>query len=176
MIERAAVDSGDASTDTAAGRLRIPPDPAYIEALGRAFHHFTYLEWVVVSTIAKLSNNGYGALTKGRTAGYLAKKLLEAIDSSSPALSSGLRQRLTRFHRSFVRAKHRRDRLVHARPYTAIQSLPRLGNGHHEWATEKLNLAATQFEEAAIEGEDIFHGDLTRELLRIGWDHSERSD
>jgi hypothetical protein len=64
MIERAAVDSGDASTDTAAGRLRIPTDPAYIEALGRAFHHFTYLQWVVVSTIAKLSNNGHGALPK----------------------------------------------------------------------------------------------------------------
>jgi hypothetical protein len=86
MIDRAAFDSINESTYTESGRSRIPTDPAYIDALGRAFHNFTYLEWIVVTTIAKLSSNGYGALTKGKTAGYLARKLMEAIDSSSPAL------------------------------------------------------------------------------------------
>ena len=37
---------------------KIPADPDYLALLGRAFYNFTYMEWVVVWTIVKLSADG----------------------------------------------------------------------------------------------------------------------
>jgi hypothetical protein len=37
----------------------IPADPTYIHSIGTAFYNFTYLECVVVSTIVRLSADGF---------------------------------------------------------------------------------------------------------------------
>lgn len=57
---------------------RIPADPDYIQAIGRAFYNFTYLEWIVVWTIVKLSADGFKSVPKGKTANYIAKALITA--------------------------------------------------------------------------------------------------
>jgi hypothetical protein len=133
----------------------IPADVAYIEALGRAFHHFTYLEWVAASITAQLSRGGCTRPSKGKSAGYSARKLREAMDAVSPPLAPDLRQRLSEFHKSFVAAKHRRDRLINAHPYIDPRGLQLVWSGAHQWPVHKLEAAAKQFEQAAIEGNDI---------------------
>jgi hypothetical protein len=147
-------------------RRCIPADVAYIEALGRAFHHFTYLEWIAVSIMAQLCHAACVRPSKGKSAGYLARKLHEALDAASPPLAPNLRQRLSEFHKSFVAAKHRRNRLISAHPYIDPEGLQQFGSGSHQWPLHKLEAAAKQFEQAAIEGSDIFSECIRSE--RIG--------
>lgn len=155
-------------------RSGIPADVAYIEALGRCFYHFSYLEWIVVSITAKLHQDAYASFTKPKTAGYLARKLMEAIAAASPSLTPSLRQRLAQFHRAFVTAKHRRDKLLKAAPYAAKHNLSQMGASHHAWPTAKLDGAAGQFEEIANEGAEILHRisqvqrDSARETNELG--------
>jgi len=133
----------------------IPADGAYIAAVGRAFHHFTYLEWVLVSITEKLNQEGYASSTQGMTSGYLARKLLEILGSGSSRLAPSLRQSLVEFHRGFVTAKHRRDKLVNSHPFITGKEVSRICTGQHAWPTEKLDAAAAQFEKTAIQGSAI---------------------
>ena len=55
---------------------RISVDSDYLHDVGRAFYNFTYLEWVVVWTIVKLSADGFGSAPKGQTASHIAKALI----------------------------------------------------------------------------------------------------
>jgi hypothetical protein len=140
----------------------IPADPEYLRALGTAFYNFTYLEWVVVWTIVKLSANGFGSVPRGEPASVIAKALIKAIDSTSPPLPPGLRQKLVKFHESYVAAIRSRNKLLHAHPYTAGGGVQQLGGGGLEWPMSAVNEAAQLYEQAAIEGNAIFHGDLAR--------------
>ena len=140
----------------------IPADLAYIEALGRAFHHFTYLEWIAVSIAAQLCHAAGVRPSRPKSAGYLARKLREAMGAVSPRVPPGLRQRLSEFHKTFVAAKHRRDRLINAHPYMYLHELQKLCSGPHQWSLHKLEAAAKQFEQAAIEG-----GDILDECIRL---------
>jgi len=131
----------------------FPVDLAYTEAIGLAFHHFAYLEWVLLSILAKMKRAGYTHITNSKTAGCLARALREAIAAATPVLGRDLVQALDQFHRGFVAAKHRRDRLFDWHPFTGPQS----ATDQHCWPTDKANAAAAQFAEAAIEGRRILN-------------------
>ncbi len=141
---------------------RIPADPAYVQAIGRAFYNFTYLEWVVVWTIVKLSRDGFGSVPQREPASKIAAALIKAIQNTSPPLPSPLRKRLVKFHGLYVSAIRTRNKLLHSHPYTAPGGLQQLGGGGLEWPIEAVDEAAKDYEDAAIEGISIFHGELAR--------------
>lgn len=141
---------------------RIPADPAYVQATGRAFYNFTYLGWVVVWKIVKLSHDSFQSVPKGEPARSIAKALINAIGQTSPPLPKNLRYCLIKFHEDYVSAIRSRNKLLHAHPYTAAGGLQQLGGGGLQWSIESVYEAAKSFEDAAIKGNDIFHGDLTK--------------
>lgn len=142
---------------------RIPADPAYLQALGRAVYNFTYLEWGVIWTIAKLSNDGFGSVPKGKTAVEIAKALTKAINQTKPPLSAALRTRLVKVDQSYRDAIKRRNKLFHAHPYTAKDGRQQLGGGGIDWPMAEVDSAAQMFEQAAIACNDVFHGELKKE-------------
>jgi hypothetical protein len=144
---------------------RIPADPAYLQALGRAVYNFTYFEWGVVWTIVKLSDDGFGSVPKEKGASEIAKALTGAIAKTKPPLSPALRRRLVKVDQSYRAAIKRRNKLFHAHPYTARDGSQQLGGGGIEWPIADVDSAAKMFEESAIDCNDVFHGDLKKERL-----------
>jgi hypothetical protein len=142
---------------------RIAADDDYLLALGRAFYNFTYLEWVVVWTIVELSPTGSIAVPMGRPAGTIAKALTKAIAAATPPLSRDLRHRLTEFAEAYRSAIRTRNKLLHAHPHTAPDGSQRLLAPGQVWTTAEVDDAAELFEDAAVLGNGIFHGDLARE-------------
>lgn len=143
-------------------KSRITADPIYLQAVGQAFYNFTYLEWVVIWTIVKLSSDGFKNVPRGKPASNIARALTKAIAMTSPTLPTQLRRRLVIFDESYRGAIQKRNKLLHAHPYTASDGSQQLGGGGLEWPITNVNAAAKLFEEAAIMGNDIFHGDLTK--------------
>jgi hypothetical protein len=141
---------------------RIPTDEEYLHSLGRAFYNFTYLEWIVVWTIVKLSDDGFKSVPSGKPAGEIARALIRAVETTTLQLPSALRSRLIRFHQSYRQAISRRNKLLHAHPYTEESGAQRLGGGGHKWPIDLVDEAARFFEEAAISGNTIFHEELAR--------------
>jgi hypothetical protein len=144
-------------------RPRIPAEDTYVASVGRAFYNFTYLEWVAVWTIVKLSADGFGSVPRGKSSSFIAKALVNAIDTTQPPLSFQLRRRLLAFHSAYRASISARNKLLHAHPYTTPDGLQRLQGGGHDWPTDAVIDAARQFEQAAVDGSDVFHGDLARE-------------
>ena len=152
-------------TENLTYRPRIVADPTYVQALGQAFNNDTYLEWVVIWTIVRLSSDGFDSVPKGKhaTGGVIARALEKAIESTTPPLEDGLRRRLLTFYEAFDDALDSRNNLLHAHPFTAPDGAQQLlGSGHLEWPIETVHEAAKLFEEAAIMGNDIFYGDLAK--------------
>ena len=141
---------------------RIPADLTYIHSVGTAFYNFTYLEWVVVWMIVKLNADGFGSVPRGETARAIAKALHKAIENTSPPLPTPLRQQLIKFHESYLAAISSRNKLLHAHPYTTQEGEQQLGGGGVEWPISAVDQAARLFENAAIEGNAIFHGELAQ--------------
>ena len=139
---------------------RIPSDPEYVRAVGQAHYNFTYLEWGVVWTIAKLSADGFGSVPSGEPAGRIARALILSIDSTTPPLPRALRARLVKVHERFLGAIRVRNKLLHAHPYTADGGAQRLGSPGLQWPRERVDEAAVLFEDLAVEVLDVFHGDL----------------
>lgn len=139
---------------------RIPAEAEYLKAVGRAFYNFTYLEWVVVWTIGRFSEDGFGSVPKGQTASHIAKALTKAIAATEPPLPDKLRHDLVKFHESYLESIARRNKLLHAHPYTAVDGTQQLGGGGIEWPIDVVDEAAMFFESAAMTGNEIFHGDL----------------
>lgn len=139
---------------------RIPAGKEYLEALGRAFYNFTYLEWIIISTIARLSVAGHGAVPWGQTARVIARALLESIDTADPPLDEPVRRSLLRVHQDFRAAIKTRNRLLHAHPFTNAEGEQRLSAHHREWTMEEVDVAAQQFEEAALFANGLFHKEL----------------
>ena len=142
---------------------RIPADPEYLQALGRAVYNFTYFEWSVVWTIVKLSGDGFDNVPKGKPASEIAKALKSAIEKTTPPLSDALRRQLVKIDESYRVAIRRRNKLFHAHPYTATDGNQQLGGGGVEWPMTEVDSAAKMFEEAAIASNGVFHGDLKKE-------------
>lgn len=142
---------------------RIPADPEYIKIIGTAFYNFTYLEWIVVWTIFKLANEGTAYKHNDKTAGQLANDFKKYIESSTPPLSRGLFDKLVSFQKAFSDARHTRNELLHAHPYTAQGGLQQLTKEGIQWDMQAVEAAALLFENAAIKGSEIFHGSLKRE-------------
>lgn len=141
---------------------RIPADPEYIQALGTAFYNFTYLEWVVIWSIVKLSADEFESVPKQKTASHIAKALIKAIDTTTSALPGPLRRELVKLHESYLGAIRHRNKLLHAHPYTAPGGAQQLTGGGSQWSIKEVEAAAKLFEDAAIEGNGIFHGDLAK--------------
>jgi hypothetical protein len=141
---------------------RITAEPVYLQALGQAFYNFTYLEWVVVWTIVKLGSDGFDSVPKGKTALNIASALAKAIDNTSPPLPKELRRQLVKFEEKYRAAIKVRNKLLHAHPFTGSDGKPQLGGGGHEWPLHRVYEVAQQFEEAAITGNDIFHGKVAK--------------
>ena len=139
---------------------RLLADQAYIEALGRAFYAFTYLEWVVIWTIVKLSSDGFASVPRGKSAIHIANAFAGAIARTSPPPSRTLRRNLVKFEESYRSAISTRNQLLHAHPYTAPDGAQQLRGGSHEWPIARVYEALEEFEAAAIAGNAIFHGDL----------------
>jgi len=134
---------------------RIPVDPEYVQAIGRAFYNFTYLEKIVFDLIYKLSGT---SPPKGATASVVAKSFLNAIGNPIRTLPRKVQGRLRAFHGDFLAMKRKRDKLLHARPFTAVCGSQRLAAGEHDWTMENVYEAAKAFEDAAVCGSDLFHG------------------
>ena len=143
-------------------KSRLVADPNYLQAVGQAFYNFTYLEWVVIWMIVKLSADGFKSVPKGKPASDIAKALTKAIDATAPPLPKKLRSRLVKFDESFRDAFKLRNKLLHAHPRTAKDGSQQLCGGGIEWPMTNVNAAAKQFEDAAIFGNDIFHGGLAK--------------
>ena len=141
---------------------RIPADRAYLQAVGRAFFSFTNLEWIVVWTIVKLKSDGFGSVPQGETASRVAKALITAIAKTMPPLADSLRRSLVKFHKSYLVAISRHNKLLHAHPYTAPGGARQLSGGGHEWPIKDVDKAAKFFENAAIVGNGIFHSELVQ--------------
>jgi hypothetical protein len=142
---------------------RIPVDPSYAQALGQAFYNFTYLEWGVIWTIVKLSDDGFDSVPTGKSASWIGAAFIGAIAKASPPLSEPLRKSLVKLHEKYLSAIKVRNKLLHGHPYTAPDGSQQIGGGGHEWTVEKVNDAAKLFEDIAIEGNTIFHDRLKSE-------------
>jgi hypothetical protein len=139
--------------------------------LGRAFYNFAYLESIAVWTIARLSPEGYESVPKGKaTAGNIASKLKSTIATATPPLEETLRFDLLRFHKDFEEAiDSRRNKLLHARPYTPSSGAQQLlYQGGPEWPIEEVYAAAKFFEDVALMGIEIFYGDLAKARPKFG--------
>lgn len=145
---------------------RIPADPAYLQALGRAFYNFVYLESIVVHIIGRLHSRGYGAVKDTDTAGMIADTLRISIERSS--LPNDLCNRLLEFQEKFrLAVRHDRNDLLHSRPYSIPSGEQRLSRRNPEvpseniyWPTEKAYESADLFAKLAIEGSELFHDEI----------------
>jgi hypothetical protein len=69
---------------------------------------------------------------------------------------------LVKFDESYRAAIKVRNQLLHAHPLTAPDGSQQLGSAGANWSLEQVEVAAKQFEDAAIQGNAIFHGKLTK--------------
>ena len=108
---------------------RIAADDEYLRKLGRAFYNFTYLEWIVIWTIARLNGSDFTTVPQGRgaTASRICAVLTNAIERATPPLTAPLAQALGDFRDRFEQAIDRRNKLLHAHPFTAGDGSQQLG-------------------------------------------------
>jgi hypothetical protein len=145
---------------------RIPADPIYLQALGRAFYNFVYLEEIVFHMIGRLHRKGYDAVGDLDTAGQIAKTLGTSINRAE--LPIELRDRLSEFQEQFrLATKHERNDLLHSRPYSTPSGEQRLSRRNPAipstniyWPLERVHEAAELFARLAIEGSSIFHDEI----------------
>jgi hypothetical protein len=142
---------------------RITVDPVYLQAVGQAFYNFTYLEWIIIWTIVRLSSNGFESVPKGQPASVIAKALTHAIQGTQPPLSASLRQSLVKLDENYRAAIKTRNKLLHAHPHTAPDGSQQLSGGGYIWPIDEVNEAAKLFEDIALLGSELFHGGLTQE-------------
>ena len=115
-------------------KSRIPADAVYLTAVGQAFYNFSYLEWVAIWTIVKLSPNGFASVPEGEHSIKIADALSAAIADTSPELDGPLREKLKNFTNHYREAIQSRDALLSSHPYTAglEASLPSVDHGAAE--------------------------------------------
>ncbi len=140
---------------------RIPADEQYLAALGRAFYNFTYLEWTVISTIARLDPRGFEAVPQGQSARYIARALAQALERADPPVDAKLSRQLREVQVRYLAAIRTRNQLLHAHPFTDHDGAQQLSANHTPWTTEGVQSAAQEFEEAALFTNGVFHGALT---------------
>lgn len=148
---------------------RLQVDPAYLQSVGRAFYTFAYLEWVVVTLVARVSGDDIARVPRGETATVTAKALARAVSNADPALPYTLRRDITMFVDRFREAIRVRNRLLHAHPYSASGTLQQLRSTDYDWPIARVDEAGALFESIALEATEIFHGAaLTKARPSVG--------
>ena len=144
---------------------RIKANPAYLQALGRAFYNFQCLELMAIWTIVVLSSDGYGSVPRGKgaTAGKIAGALNNAIQNTALPLDQPLPAQLAKFHAEFRKAVELRNKLLHAQPYTAPDRTQQLFyDGGPAWPIDDVYAAAKRFEAVAVWAAESFWDDLVK--------------
>ena len=121
--------------------LSVLPD--YVDALGRAVHYFSYLEWEAVLVIETLKH-GYVYEVPGKTSETIAEDLRDCVDRA-PGLQPELRARLVTFSGGFKTHLESRNKLVLGNPFIAG------ANGKFDWAVSEINETNRLFEIASVE-------------------------
>jgi hypothetical protein len=142
---------------------RVPVDPEYVDAVGRAFYNFDYMEWIVIWTVVKLSPDGFQNVPDGTSSTRIADTFERTIDTTLPPLSDELRKSLTGFAENYRKAISSRDSLILAHPFTAAGGMQELGGLGRTWDLALLTEIAKFSEDVAISGNAIFYGDLAKE-------------
>lgn len=137
---------------------RIAVSEQYVTIFGQAAYNFTYLEAAMV-WVGETLNKGFIERSYNQTSLQIANALgtvIENMDGKHP-----LKSRLAALAERFVELAYQRNRLLHARPYTATGGEQRLAyrgrQGQDEWPIEHIADAAFAFEKAAIEAGDLLH-------------------
>jgi len=132
--------------------FRIPADPEYLHAVGRAFYNFAYMEWGVIYGIARLKGCPLWEVPVHEPGGTVAAALGRAIKGTNLCLTPDLLADLKKLVDAFRRAVKERNNLLHANPFTDEGGAQRLGGkGHRKWRTEDVLRAAKQFEDLSYE-------------------------
>lgn len=143
--------------------FRIPAEDQYISAVGRAVYNFAYLEWVIVGVADKLKPGFIGGVSN-LTAGQIADQAIHIV-TARPSADAVVQERLVAVTNRFKELTVRRNQLVHGNPITATggeQCLYYSGrSGTTTWAVSDILDLAKQFEDAAIEANDLFYNSLS---------------
>jgi hypothetical protein len=142
-------------------RTRIPVHDDYLIALGRATYNFAYLEWGIVwawECIDKGSIQKVKLLTAGQIAEQFKKQTETLPDSHS------FKIRLTVLAFEFQNFVKRRNKLVHANPYTASGGEQRLlyngSNSTQDWPITQINEFSDDAAKLSIDAGELIHGGL----------------
>jgi len=141
---------------------RIPSDSSYLQAYGQAMYNFSYLEWGVIWTIAKLSSDGFTSIPTEKSGFDIADAFTKVIQTTNPPLADALRDQLLKLDATYRDSVSTINTLLHAHPYTTSTGSQQLGGDKMHWSIDELNTAAKNFEDAAIECNGLFYGDLAK--------------
>jgi len=139
-------------------RLKQPPKPDYIHALGMAAFCFAICEWNAVSCAERLHPGSAGAFIKEEfTAGKIAKKLIDLVRNMP---KSAERQELTVAACSFAGLVDLRNKILHGKPCSGPNEEACLSNTAVIEVSD-LEDAADAFSACGIELNRLLHGFLS---------------
>lgn len=155
-------------------KVRLEAEPLSLQHLGRAIYNFTFLEWVVISLIAKLNPIECEGFSCGKHPLEIATAFTKAVTVASPQPPRKLRIRLLRFDQYFRVCITKRTRLVQVNQFNAPDGLEELNDCAFEQYIRHLQAAAKSFEKVAMFGSAILHDGLNRETTTMSTDTPRR--
>jgi len=136
-------------------RHRIPVDPEYAQALGRAAYCFAYCEWAAVWCAERLQDGYIGTIEEEKkTAGRIARELQCRANEANEA---ALRKELAEAADRFKNLTDERNDLFHAKPCTAEDGAQRLSGRTGKWTPEDIRDFANRVALCAITLNGILH-------------------
>ena len=136
------------STNDAPLSFTISADAEYLQAVGRAFYNFAYMEWRIVHGISRLRQCPMWEAPAHQSGGSVAPKLDRAIKTTKLRLPGELTKELKALVVSFRAAVDERNNLLHSVPFTDEDGSQRLGGkGHRKWRTQDVLELAKSFED-----------------------------
>jgi hypothetical protein len=140
-------------------RDRIPAEPEYLQALGRAAYNFTYLEWGIVWLGETLLDGFIGWCSK-QTAQQIGERFAKLARAVPP--DDDDREALICIAGKFLTLVLDRNRLLHAHPYTATDGEQRLGyRGKSEpkdWPKSEIEMFADDVSDLSSHVTSAFYG------------------
>jgi hypothetical protein len=155
--------------------FRIPVDNSYLLALGRATYYFSYLEWGIIYLIEKIKpgyvqeSQGFVDKIEAKTSGVIAKDFKECL-KKYPQTDLSFQNKLQDIANTFsTLVANKRNPIIHGSPRTdqnGKQGLLYHNPGNRgkegkpvwvEWSEAEILDAALEFQELAIEVNNLFH-------------------